>query len=168
MIEPILSSHKQDPINRMLIADVATLLPANNLIKPDRMAMAHSLEIRAPFLDYRLCEFAFKIPGHLKLAKNDTKSLLKKAMKPLIGAQLIKRPKQMFTVPIGEWMKQKNNTFFSSILKNNTLAERGIINPQQIQNMWSAHTAGKQNHTRELRSLMALELWFRVFENNDV
>jgi asparagine synthase (glutamine-hydrolysing) len=110
VINPIINSDKQDPVNRMLISDVATLLPANNLVKPDRMGMANSLEVRSPFLDYRLCEFAFKIPGHLKLARNETKSILKKAVEPIIGEKLTKRPKQMFTVPIGEWMK---NVFFT-------------------------------------------------------
>ena len=163
LVDPIINSDKQDPINRMLISDVTTLLPANNLVKPDRMGMANSLEIRSPFLDYRLCELAFKIPGHLKLAQNETKSLLKKAVEPLIGEKLTRRPKQMFTVPIGEWMKDTENTFFVDILKSNSLSDRNIVNQSTVNEMFLSHTSGKQNYTRELRSIISLELWFRTF-----
>ncbi len=167
LIDPILKSEKQDPINRMLISDVATLLPANNLVKPDRMGMANSLEVRSPFLDYRLCELAFKIPGHLKLAQNETKSLLKKAVEPLIGEKLTRRPKQMFTVPVGEWIKYDESTFFANILKSNSLSERNIVNQNTVNEMYHSHKKGKQNFTRELRSLISLELWFKTFIDGD-
>ncbi len=78
------------------------LLPGNNLVKPDRMAMAVGLETRAPFLDYRMMELAFRMPGNLKLRGGETKSIYKKAVRPLIGTQLADSRKRMFTVPVGE------------------------------------------------------------------
>ena len=68
----------QDAMNQLLLAECALLLPGNNLVKPDRMGMAHSVELRAPFLDYRFVEHSFKLPGSLKVSKDKTKILLRK------------------------------------------------------------------------------------------
>ena len=65
------------------------LLPGNNLVKPDKMAMAHSLETRSPFLDYRLFELAFQLPGNLKLQKNETKYIQKKLAKKYLPDDII-------------------------------------------------------------------------------
>lgn len=75
----------QDRINQALFLDMQLLLSGNNLVKPDRMGMAVSLEARTPFLDYRMMEFAFRLPGELKLKNGETKYLYKKAVAGLIG-----------------------------------------------------------------------------------
>ncbi len=95
----------QDRINQALFLDMQLLLSGNNLVKPDRMGMAVSLEARTPFLDYRMMEFAFRMPGELKLKDGETKYLYKKAVKGLIGVDLAYRKKQMFTVPVGDWFR---------------------------------------------------------------
>ena len=74
-----------DRINQALYIDARFLLPGNNLVKPDRMGMAVSIEARTPFLDYRMMELAFRMPGSLKLAHGETKYIYKKAVRPLIG-----------------------------------------------------------------------------------
>ncbi|EHK8933806.1 asparagine synthase C-terminal domain-containing protein, partial [Escherichia coli] len=94
-----------DRINQALYIDTMLLLSGNNLVKPDRMGMASSIENRAPFLDYRVIEFAFGLPGSVKLHNHETKYIYKKAVEPLIGKNLTYRKKQMFTVPVGEWFK---------------------------------------------------------------
>jgi asparagine synthase (glutamine-hydrolysing) len=94
-----------DSINRVLFSETTTLLSGNNLAKPDRMAMARSVEVRSPFLDYRMEEFAFTVSGTLKLRHGETKWILKKAVQELLGLELTWRKNQMFTVPIGEWFR---------------------------------------------------------------
>jgi asparagine synthase (glutamine-hydrolysing) len=82
------------------------LLSGNNLVKPDRMGMAVSIEARTPFLDWRMMEFAFRSRGTTKLsAQGDKKHWFKRAAAPLIGEDLAHRKKQMFTVPVGDWFR---------------------------------------------------------------
>jgi asparagine synthase (glutamine-hydrolysing) len=163
----VLRAAHQDPINQVLFAETTTLLPGNNLVKPDRMAMANSLEIRSPFLDYRLVEFAFKIPGHMKLANGETKAILKKAVEPLLGHELTYRKKQMFTVPVGEWFRQSLSGFCNDILLDGRLGARGLIDEGTVSMMLDAHLSEKANYTRQLRALISLEIWFRVFIDRD-
>ncbi|MDH2239847.1 asparagine synthase (glutamine-hydrolyzing) [Pigmentiphaga sp. GD03639] len=157
----------QDPINKVLFGDTAALLPGNNLVKPDRMAMANSLEVRSPFLDYRLAEFAFRIPGHMKLASGETKAIYKAAVAPLLGNELTYRKKQMFTVPIGNWFRNELADYCRSILLDGRLEARKLFNIQAVRAMVEAHLAGKENHTRQLRALISLEIWSRLFIDSD-
>ncbi|QIE47917.1 asparagine synthase (glutamine-hydrolyzing) (plasmid) [Pseudohalocynthiibacter aestuariivivens] len=157
----------QDPINRVLFAETNTLLPGNNLVKPDRMAMANSLEVRSPFLDYRMAEFAFRMPGHLKLSDGQTKWIYKKAVEPLLGAALTWRKKQMFTVPVGEWFRQALAGYCRDVLLDGRLEGRKIVNTAMVEQMISDHIAGTANYTRQLRALISLEIWFRLFVDND-
>lgn len=167
LAKEIKRAQHQDPINRVLFAETNTLLPGNNLVKPDRMAMANSLEVRSPFLDYRMAEFAFRMPGHLKLRGGETKWIYKKAVEPLLGAELTWRKKQMFTVPVGEWFRQALAGYCRDILLSGSLEDRGIVNISFVEQMLTAHVAGTANYTRQLRALISLEIWFRLFVDED-
>jgi len=157
----------QDPVNRVLLGDVSVLLPGNNLVKPDRMAMANSLEVRSPFLDYRLAELAFRIPGRMKLAGGTTKALLKDAVRPLLGADLTDRRKQMFTVPIGEWFQGALAPYCRAMLLDGRLAARGWVDPDYTAALVEAHLTGRENHTRQVRALISLEIWARLLLDRD-
>lgn len=157
----------QDPINRVLVAETLTLLPGNNLVKPDRMAMANSLEVRSPFLDYRMAELAFRIPGRMKLAGGRTKAIYKDAVRDLLGDELTDRRKQMFTVPVGDWFRQALAGYCREILLDGRLASRGIVNAEVLTTMVESHISGLTNYTRQLRALISLEIWFRLFIDAD-
>lgn len=150
-----------DRINRALYLDTMLLLSGNNLVKPDRMGMAVSIEARTPFLDYRMIELAFRMPGALKLQGRTTKKIYKAAVEPMLGAEVVHRPKQMFTVPVGEWFKGPLAPFLRSTLLSPRTRERGLFRPERVEAMIEAHVAGTANHTRILRALIALEIWFR-------
>lgn len=143
----------QDRINQALFLDMQLLLSGNNLVKPDRMGMAVSLEARTPFLDYRMMEFAFRMPGELKLKGGVTKYLYKKAVAPLIGENLAYRKKQMFTVPVGEWFKTSKADYCRSKVP------RQFFDYDSVSSMVELHIAGEENRTREIRALIALEHW---------
>ncbi|RAW91535.1 asparagine synthase (glutamine-hydrolyzing) [Photorhabdus laumondii] len=163
-IKPLFEKSKNmDRINQALYIDTILLLPGNNLVKPDRMGMAVSIENRAPFLDYRIIEFAFSIPGNLKLRNNETKYIYKKSVVNLIGSDLAYRKKQMFTVPIGEWLKNELKDFVNELLFSEKAKKRNIFNTDYINKIYKDHCHGKKNNTRELRLLMAIEIWFRKF-----
>lgn len=167
LTDQIRKAEHQDPINRVLMAETLTLLPGNNLVKPDRMAMANSLEVRSPFLDYRLAEFAFSIPGRMKLRGGETKAILKDAVEPMLGKALTRRAKQMFTVPVGEWFRQKWAGYCRAMLLDGRLGARGLVGESAIRGMLQAHISGTGNYTRQLRALISLEIWFRIFVDRD-
>ena len=148
-----------DRVNQALYLDMQLLLSGNNLVKPDRMGMAVSIEARTPFLDYRMMEFAFQSRGATKLSsQGDKKHWFKKAAAPLIGENLAHRKKQMFTVPVGDWFKGASYPWLK-----NTLQKSELITPifvgLEIDLMLEKHRTGAANYTRELRALAALALW---------
>ncbi len=153
-----------DRVNQMLFLDMMLLLPGNNLVKPDRMGMAVSLEARTPFLDWRMMELAFRSPGSTKLVNGDKKHWFKRAVQPLIGEQLAFRRKQMFTVPIGEWFRGPRKAWLHELLfAPDALAAR-LFDAQHLRTLFERHADGSANHTRELRALAALEIWARRFQ----
>ena len=148
-----------DRINQALYLDMQLLLSGNNVVKPDRMGMAVSIEARTPFLDYRMMEFAFSSRGVTKLsADGDKKHWFKKAAEPLIGHALAHRKKQMFTVPVGDWFKGASYPWLKETLQNSELLAQ-VFNGPGIDLMLEAHRSGAGNFTRELRALAALALW---------
>jgi asparagine synthase (glutamine-hydrolysing) len=147
-----------DRLNQALYLDMQLLLSGNNLVKPDRMGMAVSIEARTPFLDWRMMEFAFRSRGSTKLHAGDKKHWYKKAVTPLIGADLAYRKKQMFTVPVGEWFKSGSYEWVRQTLLGSGFLAR-LFRAEAIQEMLSAHRDGSANRTRELRALAALSLW---------
>ena len=148
-----------DRVNQALYLDMQLLLSGNNLVKPDRMGMAVSIEARTPFLDYRMMEFAFQSRGTTKLSsQGDKKHWFKKAAAPLIGDDLAYRKKQMFTVPVGDWFKGASYPWLKETLQKSELLAP-IFNAPDVDLMLEKHRTGAGNYTRELRALAALALW---------
>jgi len=105
-----------DALNRMLYLDFVTLLPDQVLAFSDRLAMAHSLEVRPPFLDPRLVEFASRIPGTMKIKHGRVKHLLKEAVSDLLPAELIDRPKEGFILPLQPWWGRGLSEYAAGVL----------------------------------------------------
>jgi asparagine synthase (glutamine-hydrolysing) len=148
----------QDRINQALFLDMQLLLSGNNLVKPDRMGMAVSLEARTPFLDWRMMEFAFRMPGELKLRGEQTKYLYMKAVTPLIGEELAYRKKQMFTVPVGDWFRREKAEYRSQRF---TLLQglESLLDVAHARRLLAQHIDGTRNQTREIRALISLTHW---------
>lgn len=150
-----------DRINQALTLDMQLLLSGNNLVKPDRMGMAVSIEARTPFLDWRMMEFAFRSRGATKLtASGDKKHWFKRAAAPLIGEALAHRKKQMFTVPVGDWFKNELHGWLRETLRGSDVIDQ-LFEPAVVTAMLDQHRNGTGNFTRELRALAALALWHR-------
>lgn len=155
-----------DRLNQALYIDMQLLLSGNNLVKPDRMGMAVSLEARTPFLDYRMMEFAFRMPGHLKLRDGVTKYLFKKAVAPLIGEDLAYRKKQMFTVPVGSWFQNELREYCRDYLGAQSHFRKKSVFSDHVESLVENHIQGSQNNTRQIRALIALEHWHNAFREN--
>ncbi len=152
-----------DRVNQALYLDMQLLLPGNNLVKPDRMGMAVSLEARTPFLDYRVAEHGFRMPGELKLRDGEMKYIYKRAVTGLIGRDLAYRKKQMFTVPIGEWLKDELRPYCERLLSNRNGLFETIFQSAALLDLLEEHVRGECNRTRELRGLMAISIWTDIF-----
>lgn len=153
----------KDNVNKILHFDTRQLLPGNNLVKPDKMAMANSLETRSPMLDYRLFEYMQSLHGDFKLRDNETKYILKKFALKYLPEDIVYRDKQMFTVPVGEWFKTHLKEYVSNIIKSDSLRNRNIFNTEYLNQILDAHINDSKDYTRELRAIVNLELWFRNF-----
>jgi asparagine synthase (glutamine-hydrolysing) len=163
-LKPLFDESKHmDRINQAMYIDTMLLLSGNNLVKPDRTGMAVSIENRAPFLDYRVIELAFGMPGELKLKDGVTKYIYKKAVSELIGEDLAYRKKQMFTVPIGDWFKDKIKPLCLDLLLSEQTQNRGFFNYNYIESLFNNHVSEVENNTREIRALMSFEIWCRTF-----
>ncbi|RXJ92873.1 asparagine synthase (glutamine-hydrolyzing) [Malaciobacter molluscorum] len=162
--EIISEVESKDNVNKILHFDTRQLLPGNNLVKPDKMAMANSLETRSPLLDYRLFEYMQRIQGSFKLRENETKYILKKFALKYLPKDIVYRDKQMFTVPVGEWFKTHLKTYVEDIIKSDSLKSRNIFDIEYLNCILEKHIEGKKDYTRELRAIVNLELWFREFE----
>ncbi|WP_412463504.1 asparagine synthase (glutamine-hydrolyzing) [Halobacteriovorax sp. RT-2-6] len=156
---------KFDNINKAIAFDVKNLLPGNNLVKPDRMGMANSLEARSPMLDYRLYDLMFKTAGQYKLSEDgETKSTLKKLALKYLPKDIVYRKKQMFTVPIGEWFKDRKSDELKLLSKSERLINLGMFDMKVLQEMIEDHVSSKKNYTRELRAIMNIDIWLKAFK----
>jgi len=152
-----------EPLDRLLYLDSKTYLPGDILTKVDRMSMAVSLEARAPLLDHKLIEFVTRVPAALKLAGLETKHLLKRAVRDLVPAEILNRPKQGFGVPIQEWINQQLRSRIRDTLSDARTKQRGYVDSHYVSVLLDEHERGRRDHSMSLWALVMLELWHRQF-----
>jgi len=148
-----------DPLNAFMYADTKVYLPDDILVKVDRMSMAHSLEVRVPFLDYRVVEFMFGLPGRLKMPGLNLKHLLKKTMRGMLPPQTLKKPKGGFNVPIPRWLKHELRPLIEHYLSASRIKAQGIFRPETVSRLVCDHLAGRANYSRNIWALLVFNLW---------
>ncbi|MGO9324627.1 MAG: asparagine synthase (glutamine-hydrolyzing) [Terracidiphilus sp.] len=149
-------------VNRMLYVDTKTSLPDDLLLKADKMTMANSIELRVPFLDHKLLEFAASLPENQKVRGFTTKYLAKRALSSRIPEPILKRRKAGFPVPFGAWLRTDLKEFVREVLLDRTTIERGYFNTACIEGVLRAN-AESGLYAKEVLSLLTLELWHRAF-----
>jgi asparagine synthase (glutamine-hydrolysing) len=154
-----------DHVTCMLYTDLKTYLPDDILVKVDRMSMAHGLEVRAPFLDYRIIEFAASLPSNWKIKGNRKKIILRNTFSRLLPGGILNRPKHGFTVPLDAWFRGELKTLAERcLLYRASLAE--YLNPATVQRVWNEHQENKAQHGTLLWSLLMLALWQQEYQEN--
>lgn len=148
-----------DDINTELYIDLKTYLPDDILVKVDRMSMAASLEARVPFLDHRLVEFVFGLPGPLKVKGLTTKWCLKKTMAGILPEKTIHRSKEGFSIPMKAWLRTELKDFLLDTLSEDRINREGLFQSVSVKRMIDAHMKGKENHSHPLWSLVVFEVW---------
>ncbi len=154
-----------DRLNKQNFVDFKTYLVDNILVKVDRMSMATSLEARVPFLDHRVVESSFKIPGNLKLNGRNSKFVLKRTMKNLLPEQILHRDKQGFSIPIKNWIRNELRPLMLDVLHPDKLKKQGIFDQTFVSKLVNEHLRGSENHSHRLWALMMFELWHDQFAN---
>ena len=149
-------------LDKMMYLDTKLWLADSHLIMVDKMSMANSIEVRAPFLDHELVELTTGIPGNVKINLFNSKIALKKAFKSSIPKVLIKRPKQGFSTPLQRWFKEIEDEL-EYLLCNNTNSINQYIKSQSVRSLIKAHQNGKSDFSASIFTLLILEMWLRTF-----
>ena len=152
---------ERSPLARMSYVDLNTWLPDDLLVKADRMTMAHSLELRVPFLDHHLVEFAATIPASLKLKGGVTKYLLKKWAGPLLPPEIIHRSKKGFPVPTKSWFRGELAGFARETLFASDSAVRQLFSAPELERLLAIHQ--REDRSDQIYSLLVLDNWHRQF-----
>lgn len=150
-------------LERMLALEQRFFLADHNLIYTDKMSMAAGVEVRVPFLDLELVDFAARIPARLKQRGREGKWVLKKAMEPYLPREVIYRPKTGFGAPLRRWMRHELRELMGDLLSAESLKRRGLFEPVAVQRLIADNDAGRMDASYTLLSLLCIEIWCRHF-----
>jgi asparagine synthase (glutamine-hydrolysing) len=150
-------------LNRMLYADTKVWLPDDLLLKADKMTMANALELRVPFLDHKLVEYAATLPEHLKISGGVGKVILRKAMRGVLPSAILDRPKKGFPVPTRAWFKTPLAGFAREVLLDPRSACRSHFEPKVIDRLLGEHARGQAHWEQEIWTLLVFEHWHKAF-----
>ncbi len=142
-------------------ADLMTYLPCDLMTKVDIASMAHSLECRQPFLDFRVVELAASLPLRLKFRGRTGKRLLRAAFGALLPREIWTRKKMGFGVPLDHWFRHELKEMTRDLLLGESTRSRGHFRPESIELLVRQHETGTFDHSYRLWALLVLELWIR-------
>ncbi len=152
-----------EPLDRMLYADFTTRLPEHSLMLTDRMAMAHGLEVRSPYLDHELVELMAAFPSHMKIRGRELKVALRRLAAKTLPQSIVTREKQGFMLPLAYWLRSELYPFIGGALLGSHFVSQGLFRRDSVLRLVQDHrTSRVDNHVR-LWMLLNLELWHQIF-----
>ncbi|WP_181349492.1 asparagine synthase (glutamine-hydrolyzing) [Thalassobacillus sp. CUG 92003] len=150
-----------DAVNQMQYIDIHTWMRGDILLKADKMTMAHSLELRVPFLDKEVFNVAREIPKDMKIADGTTKRILRQASRGVVPDHVLDRKKLGFPVPIRHWLKNEMNEWAKHLIRE---SETGyLIKKDYILNLLDDHCKGKADYSRKIWTVLMFMLWHQIF-----
>lgn len=155
------ASKGYDPIDRMQFIDIHTWLNGDLLLNADRTTMAHSLELRTPFLDKEVFKVARTLPSDIRIANGTTKYILRKAAESFVPDNVLYRKKLGFPVPIRHWLKDEMNEWAKGIIRES--ATDHLINKQYVLQLLDDHCAGKADNSRKIWTVLTFMVWYKVY-----
>ncbi|MFZ4827355.1 MAG: asparagine synthase (glutamine-hydrolyzing) [Phototrophicaceae bacterium] len=151
-------------LDRTLATDFELYLQDDLLVKADRMAMAHSLETRAPFLDTDVLALSLRMPAGLRIRGGVQKYALRQAFRDVLPSENVNRIKRGFGMPIGSWLRGHLRPLTHEVLTDPSLYARGWFVRAYVEQLLDEHQAGREDHGQRLWALLVLALWLRQFE----
>ena len=144
----------------MMFVDSQTYLTDDILCKVDRASMQHSLEVRVPFLDHRIVDFAFRLNDSKKIYKGKTKNILRKALTQHLTPSIFERPKEGFSFPIGDWLRGPLREWSEDLLQSQQFRSVHYIQHDQLDKIWEQHQKGEVNHQKGLWTILMFASWY--------
>jgi asparagine synthase (glutamine-hydrolysing) len=151
-------------LDRTLATDFELYLQDDLLVKADRMAMAHSLETRAPFLDTDVLALSLRMPEGLRIRGGVQKYALRQAFRDVLPSENVNRIKRGFGMPIGSWLRGHLHALTHEVLTDPSLYARGWFVRAYVEQLLDEHQGGREDHGQRLWALLVLALWLRQFE----
>jgi asparagine synthase (glutamine-hydrolysing) len=153
------SAHGEPALNQMRRFDLEQYLPDDLLVKVDRASMSVGLESRAPMLDYRLAEFAWKLPGRLLVRGGQGKWILRQVLDRYVPRRLVERPKSGFGAPIPQWLRSELREWGEHLLDEGAIRAQGFFDPAPVRRMWLEHLSGQHDRSAYLWSVLMFQAW---------
>lgn len=150
-----------DSVTRMQYIDLNLWLPGNILMKADKMTMAHSLELRVPFLDREVYKVARSIPTKYRIQAGTTKYILRQAMQGLIPDHVVDRPKLGFPVPLRDWLRGPRGSLVYQTIEAAGIG--GHVKMDSIKSMLDKHAGGQGDYSRKIWTLYIFAVWYNMF-----
>jgi len=147
------------PESIMMLIDSLTFLPDDILTKVDRASMGVSLETRAPFLDHRLAELAWRLPQDMKMRGKEGKWILRQLLDKHVPRKLFERPKAGFAIPIGEWLRGPLREWAEALLERSLLREQGFLDVDLVHKYWNEHLRGDVDWGGRIWSILVFQAW---------
>ena len=152
-----------DPVDGAFRVDLAAYLPDDLLAMADRMSMASSLEVRAPFCDHRLIEESLRLSPRAKMPGGRLKGLLKRAFAGVLPDEILTHRKQGFMIPLGDWLRRDLRSALDELLAPDCVRTRGLFEVDAVETLKREHLEGVRTHADRLWTLMMLEQWMREY-----
>jgi asparagine synthase (glutamine-hydrolysing) len=131
------------------------------------MSMANSLEVRCPFSDQELVEFALGLPSKMKLRGLDTKWIVKEAMRGILPEEILRRKKMGFAPPLPKWVNRELKPLIAGMLDSATIERRGIFRPDSVARLLRDHSEGRRDNSMQIWSLLMIEVWQRMYMDGE-
>jgi len=144
---------------RAMLMDTLTYLPGDLLTKVDRASMAVSLEVRVPFLDPDLFQFAWSLSPEHRVRNGQGKWLLRELLRRSLPNHLVDRPKMGFGIPVGQWLRGPLRAWADELLDPVLVGEQGFLDPSLVERRWNAHLEGRADLTLQIWSLLMFQAW---------
>jgi asparagine synthase (glutamine-hydrolysing) len=163
LLRPCLEgADRTDPLSPYSRLDLHHYLPDDILTKVDRMSMAHSLEVRAPFLDYRVVELAASLPHDWKIRDGDTKVILKETFGPDLPPETLEQRKRGFSIPLCRWLREELRPMLEEAIEDPELDGSGILQMDQVRGFAREHLAGARDRSSQLWRFLFFARWWHL------
>ncbi len=161
----LLSCIHSDDFNEVLLADMQLVLPGDMLVKVDLMSMANSLEVRSPFLDYKVVDFAFSLPTNYKVDGSMKKKIVQDAFRPMLPAEIYNRPKHGFEIPLLGWFRNELwGLIEDDLLSKDFVGRQGIFKVAAIEKLkQQLHSANPGDSHARIWALIVFQYWWKKY-----